>query len=41
MNMKLTDMQIELIEKQGWVILSTSNKDGKPHCIIVQPSMIK
>ena len=41
MNMKLTDEQIKLIEKQGWVILSTSNKDGQPHCIIVQPSRIE
>lgn len=41
MNMKLTDEQIKLIEKQGWVILSTSNKDGQPHCIIVQPSKIE
>lgn len=41
MNMKLTDEQIKLIEKQCWVILATSNKDGQPHCIIVQPSKIE
>lgn len=41
MNMKLTDEQIKLVEKQGWVILSTSNKYGQPHCIIVQPSKIE
>lgn len=41
MNMKLTDSQIKLIENHGWIILSTSNKEGQPHCIIVQPSKIE
>lgn len=41
MNSALTDKQVELIKKQEWVILSTSNKDGKPHSIIVQPSRIE
>lgn len=41
MNMKLTDKQIKLIEKQSWVVLSTANKDGQPHSIIVQPSKIE
>lgn len=41
MNMKLSNEQIELIKKHEWVILSTSNKDGQPHCIIVQPSKIE
>lgn len=39
--MKLTDKQIKLIEKQSWVVLSTANKDGQPHSIIVQPSKIE
>ena len=38
---KLTDKQIELAKEQEWVILSTTNKDGKPHSIIVQPSRIE
>lgn len=38
---KLTDKQIELVKEQKWVILSTTNKDGKPHSIIVQPSRIE
>ena len=38
---KLTDKQIELAKVQEWVILSTTNKDGKPHSIIVQPSRIE
>ncbi len=38
---KLTDKQIELVKEQEWVILSTTNKDGKPHSIIVQPSRIE
>ena len=38
---KLTDKQIELAKEQEWVILSTTNKDGKPHSIIVQQSRIE
>lgn len=38
---KLTDKQIELVKEQEWVILSTANKDGKPHSIIVLPSRIE
>lgn len=41
MNTTLTNKQIELIKEQEWVILSTANKDGKPHSIIVQPSRIE
>lgn len=41
MNSKLNDEQIKIIEDNGWVILSTVNKDRQPHCIIVQPSRIE
>lgn len=41
MNLELTDEQIEIIEKNKWVIFSTVSKSGQPHCIVVQPSRIE
>lgn len=33
--------KLKLQKKNGWVILSTVNKERQPHCIIVQPSRIE
>lgn len=41
MNSKLNNEQIEIIEKNGWVILSTASENKQPHSIIVQPSRIE
>lgn len=41
MNSKLNNELIEIIEKNGWVILSTASEDKQPHSIIVQPSRIE
>lgn len=40
MSSKLNNEQIKIIEKNGWVILSTVNNNKQPHCIIVQPSRV-
>ncbi len=37
----LSDEQIKLIEKNGWIIFGTADKNNQPHCVIVLPSKIE
>lgn len=41
MKKELNLEEIELIKNNEWVILSTANKENKPHCIIVMPSLVE
>lgn len=36
--MKLNEEQLNKIKSVGILMLATANKDGKPHCTIVEPS---
>ena len=40
MKKELNLEEVELIKNNEWIILSTANKDNKPHCIIVMPSLV-
>lgn len=37
----LNDEQIKLIQKNGWIIFGTADKNKQPHCVIVLPSKIE
>lgn len=41
MKRELNLEEVELIKNNEWVILSTSNKENIPHCIIVMPSLVE
>ena len=41
MKRELNLEEVELIKNNEWVILSTANRENKPHCIIVMPSLVE
>jgi len=41
MKERLNSEEIELIKNNEWIIFSTANKENKPHCIVVIPSLVE
>lgn len=40
MKRELNLEEVELIKNNEWIIFSTANKENKPYCIIVMPSLV-